>query len=327
MDVEPLKATPILEVAAGLGLRAVGRRIACPAHQLGDGVDAHPSCALYPASNRFYCFACGNRGDVIDLVAQVRGAGFAEAVAWLGDMTPGAVLAHAAPAPRVARGARVAALTDLLAACGPPSDEARRYWQRRGVSDDTLAACGLTDVKGRHTEAGLAGSRTLEELVEVGVLSRRGRLRFAEHRLLLPFWEEGAPVYLQGRRYGGAEPRYLSVNGPIPCLYNVAALDADEVWVAEGLMDTLTLATAGVAAVGLVGARGLKEAWLPLFRDKAVVVALDNDAAGRAATEAVVRRLAPYARALRVAVLPEGADVNAYYCAQRQLPGCRPVEF
>jgi DNA primase len=112
----------------------------------------------------------------------------------------------------------------------------------------------------------------------------------------------------------------LGLPGPIPCPYNVAALNAEEVWVAEGCMDTLTLASAGVAAVGIVGARGLKQAWMPLFAGKSVVLALDNDEAGRTATKELVPRLQAQVRELRVAVLPEGADVNAYWVEQAKLP-------
>jgi DNA primase len=193
------------------------------------------------------------------------------------------------------------------------------------LSDAVVAEFGLTDVK-RSTGAALRGSGSLEALVEAGVVSERGRLQLASHPLLFPFWQDGAPVYVQGRRYGSAEPRYLGLRGSIPCLYNVSALEADEVWVAEGCMDTLTLASAGVAAVGVVGARGLKAAWLPLFTGKSVVVAFDNDGAGRAATERLVPRLAAHAAAIRVVDLPPGLDVNAYYCEQGRAPRTVPVD-
>jgi hypothetical protein len=100
---------------------------------LGDGVDAHPSCQLYPASNRFHCFACGNHCDVIDFVQQVRGEEFAAAVAWLG----GVPATSSGPVPAGAwRGSdtRVVALRELLEVCGAPSHGARANWCRRGVS-------------------------------------------------------------------------------------------------------------------------------------------------------------------------------------------------
>jgi DNA primase len=252
------------------------------------------------------------------LVAQVRGQGFADAVAWLdgASVAPGTVTK---PAPAVVGSDRSAVLRELLDACGTPSAEAQAYWQRRGLSDAVVAEFGLTDAK-PGTAAALESHGSLEQLVEVGVLSQSGRLRFEDHPLLFPFWQDGAPVYLQARRYGSAEPRYLGVRGPIPCLYNVAALSADEVWVAEGCIDTLTLASAGVAAVGIVGARGLKAAWLPAFADKTVVLALDNDAAGRVAATQLLPRLGPIARMVCVAVLPEGADVNTYVVATGCLP-------
>jgi hypothetical protein len=91
--------------------------------------------------------------------------------------------------------------------------------------------------------------------------------------------------------------------------------------------DTLTLASAGLLTVGLVGARGPKDAWLPLFRDKAIVLALDNDAAWAGGDGGRGASASSRMRALRVALLPEGTDVNPYCCAQRQLPASRPVSI
>ena len=77
------------------------------------------------------------------------------------------------------------------------------------------------------------------------------------------------------------------MRGTVPALYNadaLAELPSDAVvYLVEGFTDTFTLAAHGFAAVGLVGAGGLKEEWLaPLARFR-VVAALDPDAAGRRA--------------------------------------------
>ncbi len=57
--------------------------VSCPntfAHKNGD---KNPSLALLPNTNRFYCYGCGNKGDVINLVQQSLNIGFQEAVLWL----------------------------------------------------------------------------------------------------------------------------------------------------------------------------------------------------------------------------------------------------
>jgi len=51
----------------------------CPFHD-----DQHPSFCVYPDSNRFVCFGCGEKGDTIDFIMQRRNLSFKEAIAYLG---------------------------------------------------------------------------------------------------------------------------------------------------------------------------------------------------------------------------------------------------
>ena len=50
----------------------------CPFHG-----ERTPSFYLYTGSNRFYCFGCGEKGDVINLTMRLHGVGFAAAVKML----------------------------------------------------------------------------------------------------------------------------------------------------------------------------------------------------------------------------------------------------
>lgn len=81
----------IVDVARRLGLQldtraTQPRRAICPFHD-----DTTPSLHLYEAApgNRahYHCFACGAHGDLLDLIKNKRKARFAEAVAWLADVT------------------------------------------------------------------------------------------------------------------------------------------------------------------------------------------------------------------------------------------------
>jgi len=55
----------------------------CPNTLAHKNSDKNPSLALLPNTNRFYCYGCGNRGDVNNLVQQVLNLGFQDAVLWL----------------------------------------------------------------------------------------------------------------------------------------------------------------------------------------------------------------------------------------------------
>jgi len=133
---------------------------------------------------------------------------------------------------------------------------------------------------------------------------------------LFPFRVEGRAIYLQARTTAaGVEPRWHNMRGGVPSLYNVDALAAlasgSVVYLVEGFTDTLTLLAHNFAAVGLVGAGGLKQEWLvPLGRFR-VVSALDPDAAGSRAAQRYEELFA--ARGLTLARISLPADVNDFF--------------
>lgn len=84
-DIEELKQdNPILEVARMIGLNPKGfenntHSCKCFAHD-----DKLPSLVFMPKVNRFECKVCGIKGDIFDLLKQVKGLEFKEAVTYLG---------------------------------------------------------------------------------------------------------------------------------------------------------------------------------------------------------------------------------------------------
>lgn len=72
---------PAMEAARMLGLDVDGHgRCACPFHH---GQDRN--MRIYPGNRGFYCFVCHKSGGTIDLVKQVNGCGFMDAVRWIED--------------------------------------------------------------------------------------------------------------------------------------------------------------------------------------------------------------------------------------------------
>lgn len=85
------KAVPILQTASGLGLdlKKQGQNYVttCPFH-----ADRIPSFTVFPGSNTFRCFGCGEYGDAVDLVAKIKGISLLQAARELaGDMPVGTV--------------------------------------------------------------------------------------------------------------------------------------------------------------------------------------------------------------------------------------------
>jgi len=193
------------------------------------------------------------------------------------------------------------------------------YLRRRGIDRETMRRAGVVYFPRqsyRRVMRELQRQFTNQELMRSGLFNSQGHLTFYRHRLLFPFYKEGRVVYLQARTTAsGVEPRWHNMRGSVPALYNIDALGelpSDTiVYLVEGFTDTLTLLANGYAAVGLVGAGGLKEDWLPPLARFRVVAALDPDAAGASATDAYTEIFAR--RGMRLARLSLASDVNDFF--------------
>ncbi|MBD0327189.1 MAG: toprim domain-containing protein [Pyrinomonadaceae bacterium] len=197
--------------------------------------------------------------------------------------------------------------------------EGVNYLARRGIDAETMIRAGVAYFPRRayrRVMRRMLDGFALEELRRSGLFNAQAHLTFYQHRLLLPFYQEGRAVYLQARTTAsGVESRWHNMRGSVPSLYNVDALETLTsgaiVYLVEGFTDTLTLLAHGFTAVGLVGAGGFKEEWLaPLARFRGVA-ALDADGAGARATQRYQELFA--ARGISLAQLKLSTDVNDFF--------------
>lgn len=122
--------------------------------------------------------------------------------------------------------------------------------------------------------------------------------------------KEWAVVSMRFRRITGDGPKYLTMAGDRPRLYNTLALlkDTPNVCITEGEIDTITATACGLASVGVPGA----QAWQPWFREpflgyRHVYVLADGDDAGMAFGTKIVSAL-PNGKLIP---MPAGHDVNS----------------
>lgn len=158
----------------------------------------------------------------------------------------------------------------------------------------------------------------------------RSLLLYARHKLsavIFPYIAEiedpdgnkrRLAVSLKARVIGDAAqlgvPKYVGSQGEVFALYNGLALAAyTTVYVAEGELDTLTLLSHDLPAVGVPGATAFKDAWAEQFIDKQVFIVLDADLAGQRGALDITRKLRAYARSIKRVELPYGADVNSFF--------------
>ncbi len=150
----------------------------------------------------------------------------------------------------------------------------------------------------------------LEVLKYVGLFSEKGNLRYYKHPLFFPYLDaKRRSFYFQARAIDSTVvPKELNLRGTVPYPYNVSALDQRPGWVylCEGVVDTLTFLGQGIAAIGIPGVRSFKTEWLPLFKNKSVVLCLDKDEAGRSGTEYLQSVFAQ--SGIRTVVLGEGLE-------------------
>jgi len=256
----------------------------CPIHG-GQGVEAFH---VNLERGLFHCFACGAGGNVLDLVAAMEGCSIREAALRLQG-------SHAASlAPGTAGGATRRKLVTKKRACNPPLgfsldvDRRHPYLAQRGIDAATTDSFG------------------------VGYFSGHGWMR---GRIAIPIHDErGRLVAYCGRAVDRTDPRYRFPAGfqKSQVLFNyhrARGMAGDQGIVVEGFFDCMRVHQAGfpgvVALMGACLSGAQKE--LLTGRFSKIVLLLDGDATGRAATSRIAGSLAP-ARSVTELLLPPGVQ-------------------
>ena len=299
----------IVDLFAAADLKKAGREFLarCPWHD-----DRRPSLTVSPKRNRVHCFVCGKGTDAIGWLQEQQGMSFQEAVLELARRT-GLTVAEDDPAAQRRfeqewreRRQRLAqrseqrarfqeALEHQLQGAAGGAGEAAAYLQSRGIS---VASA-------RQWQLGTAGGR-----------------------LMIPLQDPaGQVVGFCGRAMGQQQPKYR--NSACDLLFQrnglVFGLDqaADAIrkegtaLLVEGPLDVIQLHQAGFRhAVACLGT-SVSAVQLQLLRRhglKQLLIALDGDVAGQAATEKLLVQLqdALLGDGLQALVvpLPEGQDAD-----------------
>jgi len=315
---------PIMVVAAALGLPLEGRDCRCfngSGHVGGD--DRTPSLKFYEDGGRFFCFGCGISGDAVDLVRKLRGWSFPEAVEFLAGLSNAQERATARierqddnlVALQSERALRAFSALYEASEVVSPATTGGGYLARRGIDPDLAARHGVRELLPVWGHDPILDCCSRDELDAAGLVLSSGRFLFARHHLLFFYLEGGKPVFIQARSTkANTDPKELNPKRfrcPVP--YNVDVLERspDEVWIAEGCIDTLSLVQMGYAAVGVPGVHGFRDEWLSRFDGVGqTIICFDNDGPGQQAAAELSTRFR--LRGLRVKVRrpSHGSDVN-----------------
>lgn len=256
----------------------------CPIHQ-GQGTEAfHANLAR----GVFHCFACGAGGNVLDFVAEMEGCSVREAALRL-QRSYGHGNCSAQTSLRETGQQK---LVTEKREPNPPLrfsldvDQTHAYLDRRGLNPTTTGHFGV----GYYGKDGLMKGR-----IAIPIHDDRGRL-----------------VAYCGRALDDGAPRYRFPAGFLKSLvlfnyHRARATSDNRVIVVEGFFDCMRVHQAGYpCVVALMGAR-LSPAQKDLLagRFSSVVLLLDGDQTGRAATAQIAGDLAPACSVRKVLLPPE----------------------
>lgn len=270
---------------------------------------------------RWHCHGCGDGGTAIDLVLRTgRAHDFRDALEWLADqanVSPSTAVRFRRRPPVARRDADPATrsqLNDYMAGCvaylhsSSPGGRRVLRWlvERRGIPAAVLAAAGVGADPGRRH---LPRPKGIPAVYPAAVFPVRsgGDVVFTQSRHLdpppdWPRWRNTASYLAPNPRMAVYHPRGSAAGGPIV--------------VTEGALDALSVLAAGQRAVALLGV----DAADPTVSDRLVglggrlVLATDNDAAGRLAERRVRSLLADRGVASRSLSIPECfKDLNEWH--------------
>ena len=312
VDLAALKERhPLGDVVEAAGVRLHGRgRVrqgVCPFHEELEG-----SFTVYADSERFYCFGCGEGGDVLDFVRRAEGLSLPEAIRRLDASPPMTAPVRHTTRERRNRDAVAPPDPALLTVAARyyagelrRSREARDYLASRGIGIDTALRLGLGYAPGQGLREALASAGfDAGRVRESGLFLERGRERFAG-MVTVPEIAGGRVRWLAGRAIDpGRSPRFQAPPGPKPVL-GLGRLGPAPPWavVTEGVFDWLLLSEWGLPACAALGTQGMERVAAALRGCPRVFLAFDRDDAGREATATLGSLLG---RRVAVVTLPEG---------------------
>jgi DNA primase len=329
-----LAAASIVDVISGYtSLRKRGATYTglCPFHQ-----EKTPSFTVSAEKGLYYCFGCGEGGDIVRFLERAENLSFAEAIEQLGERFGIPVEFEEGAGPDAGRKDREARLLLALDKAATfyqrflweteSGRGAREYLQKRGLGEEVCRTFRVgfspDEWRGLQRRAAKEGF-TDRELEEAGLLIRQTGKTYDRFRgrLMFPLVDQrGRVLGFGGRTLKDETPKYLnSPEGPLyqkgRLLYGLyqarrAIADSDEVVVVEGYTDVLGLVQAGVGNVVASMGTALTDAQVGLMLRFTSNVTFMFDA-DRAGTEAMLRS-GELARghSLRpmVALLPGGRD-------------------
>lgn len=177
----------------------------------------------------------------------------------------------------------------------------------RGLTQDGIerfSICGIKDLK--KTIEFLKDSFDQEAISISGLFSDTGYFIFANHKILIPYFENNLPVLIRGRYFSNGSAyspkefcKYIGVNNRTGTLSAKRFFNSDtlkkikpngEILIVEGEFDAIVLAQDNYPVVAVAGVTNLPNN-VSCLNGLRVFIFFDNDLAGKKATDEISREL------------------------------------
>ncbi len=338
--IDEIRAAADLVDVAGdyVQLKRSGSRFKglCPFHN-----EDTPSFSIDPDQNLYYCFGCGNGGDVFKFIQEIEGVGFLESVRILGERY-GIPLPEEEGDPEAAN-ERESILHALRFAARffyrqlTQTDRGRPaldYLRERGFKPKTIKRFGLgyaPDEWDALRTAAESEQLDPEILEKAGLLVARndgsGYYDRYRGRVIFPIFSHiGKVLGFAGRILDESKEQPKYINSPETKVYHKKEVlyglrqakrsirQTDEVLLVEGYTDVISLSQAGVENVVASSGTALTEGQietLDRYAKRALLLYDADEAGGRAAMRGLKRVLRQGMGAYAVE-LPDGSDPDAF---------------
>lgn len=293
-------------ISSYVNLKRAGRisKGLCPFHG-----EKTPSFTVYPDTQSYYCFGCGNGGDVVTFIKNIENLDYIDAVRFLAEK-------HGMNMPeensydatlnkrrlRMLEANREAAR--FFHSCLATKEGAigYQYFKNRGLSDDTIKKFGLGFAPENSftlTNYMLSKGFTKNELVDANLARRSTKNENNiydnfRNRIMFPIIDvKGNVIAFGGRVMDDSKPKYLNTSDTMVYKKSqgVFALNLakksgqDSLILCEGYMDVIALHQAGFtnAVAGLGTALTGEQARLLSRYASEIMISYDADEAGQKA--------------------------------------------
>lgn len=303
----------------------------CPFHN-----EKTPSFTVYPETQSYYCFGCGNGGDVITFIRNIENLDYMEAVKLLADRH-GVSMPHDGYDSGLSKkrtemyGAnREAARFFHAKLYSPEGRQGLEYFYSRGLTDDTIRRFGLGyapdswhDLENYLVSKGYSQQLLYEANILRSTVKNGKRYYYDafKNRAMFPVIDlRGNVIAFSGRRIHDADSDRKYVNTSDTLVYkkgsNLFALNfakkskSDSIILCEGNLDVISLHQAGFtnAVAGLGTALTEEQAHLLSHYAGEIFICYDSDEAGQKATRKAINILGKTTLKVRIIHMTGGKD-------------------